>query len=213
MQRTTLPALAAALLWAACPAGAATIDNSFTGTFARDDEVRLFAFATSSPGPVTLVSYGYAGGVNAAGQPIPRGGFDPVLALFDGAGLLIAQADDGGAAVPADALTGATFDFHLTELLAPGSYTITLAQFDSAATGPTLADGFARAGQADFTTGFGCTDAQPLFNDLTGLAGCGRTGAWAFDVRGVAQAEAVTEPSTLALLGAGLLALSLRRRR
>ena len=189
------------------PAAAGPITTFHTGTFTRDDDVQFFQLHLNAASHVTLVSYSYAGGTNAAGQAIPRGGFDPVLALFDLAGTLLAQNDDGGANVPADAITGATHDSFLALNLAAGDYTIAILQFDNEAIGPTLASGFTRPGEAAFTTTFGCPDAQPSFNDLSGLIGCGRTNAFAFD--------AITntpEPASAALLGIGLLALTLRRR-
>src|SRR5215510_14265065 len=91
----------------------ATADNfSFTGTFTQDDNVQLFNFSIGAPSSgVILRTWSYAGGVNAAGATIARGGFDPILALFNATtGALIGQNDDGGGLVPADSGTGATFD-------------------------------------------------------------------------------------------------------
>jgi hypothetical protein len=181
---------------------------SAAGTLAQDDEVRLFALHLPGPAHVTLRTLSYAGGTDVLGTAVPRGGFDPVLALFDAAGMLLAQDDDGGADVPADALTGATFDSFLHLVLPAGDYTLALGQFDNLARGPSLADGFERSGQGSFTTGFGCPDAQPAFNDVSGVAGCGRTGAFAIDM----LAE-IPEPASAALLLAPALALGLRRRR
>lgn len=202
--------IALALLLALAPgwAGATPMAWTFAGTFAQDDEVQLFTFTLPGPALVTLRTTSYAGGTDALGNTVPRGGFDPVLAVFDTVGTLLAQDDDGGADVPADALTGATFDSFLLLVLAAGDYTLALAQFDNLALGPTLADGFERSGQGAFTTGFGCPDAQPSFNDVSGVAGCGRTGAFSVDV----LAE-IPEPASAALLLAPALALGLRRRR
>jgi len=205
--RALLPAtLAIALL--ATPAAAALTTASHTGTFTADDEVQFISLTLAGPAFVTLVSHSYAGGTNAAGQAIPRGGFDIVLSLFDLDGILLAANDDGGADVPTDALTDAAFDSFLTLTLVAGAYTIAVSQFDNEALGPTLASGFLRTGT--FTTAFGCTDAQPMFNDVSGVAGCGRTGAWAFDVL---SESTIPEPTSALLLGAGLLTLASRRRR
>ena len=194
--------LALALL--AAPASAA-LTTSHTGTLATDDEIQFVPLVLDGPAFVTLVSHSYAGGTNAAGQTIPRGGFDIVLSIFDPAGTLLAANDDGGADVPTDAITGAAFDSFLALTLPAGTYTIAVSQFDNEALGPTLASGFLRTG--DFTTAFGCTDAQPMFNDVSGAPGCGRTGAWAFDV--VAD---IPEPASALLLAAGLLGLATTRR-
>jgi hypothetical protein len=204
-----LLAVLAALLLCARPAAALPVDLSFTGSFTRDDERAWFAFTLEAPGPVTLVTHSYAGGTNAAGTAIPRGGFDPIVAVFDTVGTLLAANDDGDADVPADLVTDARFDSYLVLDLAPGDYIVALAMFDNE---PASATDFPRAGQASFSTGFGCTDAQPTFNDVTGLPGCGRTGQWALDIIG-ADSAVMPEPVTLALLAPALLALGMRRRR
>ena len=85
-------------------------DFSFTGTFADHNEVQLFTFSVGAPSTVTLTAWSYAGGTNAAGTVIPRGGFDPILALFDSSGLRINENDDGGSNVAADSVTGQHYD-------------------------------------------------------------------------------------------------------
>ncbi len=202
--------LAVALMLALAPAGAGAVPLAWTfaGTLAGDDEVQLFGLHLPGPALVTLRTTSYAGGTDALGGAVPRGGFDPILALFDTAGMLVGQNDDGGADVPADALTGATFDAFLVLVLAGGDYTLAVAQFDNQARGPMLADGFERTGQGGFTADFGCPDAQAAFNDVSGVAGCGRSAAFAVDV--VAR---VPEPASAALLLGSMLALGVRRRR
>jgi hypothetical protein len=66
-----------------------------TGSFTNDNDVQLFNFSVGMTSNVTLRTYSYAGGTNAAGTVISRGGFDPILALFSSAGALIGQNDDG----------------------------------------------------------------------------------------------------------------------
>lgn len=189
---------------------------SFTGTFTQDDNVQLFNFVVGAPSTVTLRTWSYAGGVNAAGATIARGGFDPILALFNSSGALIDQNDDGTCGqVAADAVSGLCFDTFLQVALAAGSYTVAVSQFDNFATGPNLANGFERTGEGNFTGG--------PFRDLAG--GSQRDGHWAFDILNVQSAEAVLpgvpptvpavipEPSAALLLSCGLALLCIRRRR
>src|SRR5579872_2104912 len=123
-------------------------DNfSFTGMFTSDDDVQQFNFAVGAPSTVTLRTYSYAGGTNSAGTVIPRGGFDPILALFDSSGNLVNQNDDGGCGlVPADAGTGMCWDTYLQSPLAPGNYSVTVMEYNSFANGPNIANGFLEQG-------------------------------------------------------------------
>ena len=141
---------------------------SFSGMLASPNEVLMFQFRVDANSSITLRTYSYAGGTNSAGQVIPAGGFDPILALFDAAGALIGQNDDGGSNVPADPVTGSRFDtfFQPTSPLVPGTYTVSVSQFSNFAIGPNLSNGF----EADETS----------FN--------GRTANFAFDVLGAASA-------------------------
>jgi hypothetical protein len=212
--RWVVPLVFVALL--AIPGSARALDFSFTGMFTQDDNVQLFNFSVGAPSTVTLMTLSYAGGVNAAGVTIPRGGFDPILALFDSTGMLITQNDDGGCGtVQPDGVIGVTgtgqcWDTFLQSTLAAGSYTVSIQQYDNFAIGPTLADGFSRDGEGNFTSSFGCgapgfcdVSSVPIFNQ--------RDGHWGFDIYNVAQAStpsAVPEPTTLGLLGIGLLGLA-----
>jgi hypothetical protein len=194
MSRLTLKIVLAAASVALFNAPAAADDFSFTGTLNDPNQVLLFNFVVGAPSTVTLRTYSYAGGTNAAGTAIPQGGFDPILALFDSSGLRINQNDDGGLNVPADAVTGARFDTFLQSLLAPGTYTVSVMAFSNFSVGPNLSDGFYGGGS---------------FNS--------RTNAWAFDVLNVSSAvvQGVPEPSTWAMmfLGFGAMGLAIRRRR
>src|SRR5262245_35968039 len=84
----------------ACTNPAKADNFSFTGSFAVDNDVQLFNFSVMAPSNVTLRTWSYAGGTNAAGQLIAAGGFDPILALFDSSGALIDQNDDGVGVAP-----------------------------------------------------------------------------------------------------------------
>ncbi|WP_136161171.1 DVUA0089 family protein [Sphingomonas flavalba] len=188
-------ALLATAAFAATPAAA--VDLSFVGTLPAENGVAFIDFSLNAAGSVTLASYGYAGGTNAAGQTIAAGGFDSILTLFDKTtGARIAQNDDrnGWGAIAYDPL--------LTLNLAAGSYTAALSSFTNFSMGPNLAYGF--------------TDFGLFF---------GRSGNWALDISGdtlVAPAirantapVAVPEPAAWALMiaGFGLAGYAFRRRR
>jgi hypothetical protein len=201
MTRYSLRAAVAAASLALISTPAAAVDLSFAGTLSNPNEVLLFNFVVGAPSTVTLRTYSYAGGTNAAGTAIPRGGFDPILALFDSAGVRINQNDDGGASVPADAVTGQHYDTYLQSLLGPGSYTVSVMAYSNFSAGLNLSNGFTGGGS---------------FVDFTGNQ---RNNAWAFDILNVASAVQVTpavpEPSTWAmmLLGFGAIGLSVRHRK
>ena len=210
MRRILIAATAALVLFALSAPPAMAADYSFTGGFNQDDNVQLFNFAVGAQSDVTLRTWSYAGGTNAAGQVIPRGGFDPILAVFDNVGLLIGQNDDGGfGVVPADAVTGMCYDTFLQVSLGAGNYVVSVMQYNNFALGPTLANGFQRVGQPNFTQEW--ATGPGFFYDVTGDH---RDGHWAFDILNVSEASTVVPlPSAVlvAPLGAVLIGLFSRR--
>jgi len=139
---------------------ASAANFSFQGALTRDDEVQLFTFSVGSASTVTLRTWSYAGGVNAAGTTIARGGFDPILALFNSSGAVINENDDGGTNVPADAVTGSNFDTFLQSTLNPGTYTVSVMQYDNFAAGPNLSNGFTYTNSPTLTSAFGCSNGR-----------------------------------------------------
>ncbi len=204
----------------ATAASAANI--SFTGVFSGDDQLEVFLFTAPTAG-FTARTWSYAGGTNAANQPISAGGFDPVLSLFNAtgglvAGSLLVAANDDGAGVATDPSTGNAFDSLLAiSTLSPGNtYPLVLSESDNLAFGPTYGDGFSQTGNGNFTPGeFGCGGTAPFCD-----AGVDqRNGTWAVDIDGVGSAQDITaggttpEPGPALLLSAGLAGLAVLRRR
>jgi hypothetical protein len=201
-------------------------ENVFTDTF------------VASGSSVTVQTFGFGGGTNAAGQAISAGGFDSLVALFsgsgptatilvDGSGNPFASADNltlfsPGCPPAGTVLMGVTNvcgDNTLVASVTPGlTYTLLLtdANFVPCAVnpGPPPANGC--------TTNLSANPVDPnQYGDLTGgvfqtcnFDSSGQTcntdtGSFAVDISPVATPE----PATLVLLGSGLLAAGWRSRR
>lgn len=170
-------ALLRATIAAFCIGGAAlaspvamAANFSFTsgqsGTSFTDDSQARFTFNVQESSAVTLRTWSYAGGVNAAGQTIPPGGFDPVVSVFGSDGELIADNDDGSPNV--DPVSGLSYDALLTLSLSPEQYSAVLTEYANFS-----------EGTIDDFTGSGSNE----------IADGERTGSWALDILGVNSAS------------------------
>lgn len=201
--------------------GAAASTISYTGTLSSPEDYVTETISVPIAGTVTLQTWGFGGGVNAAGTSIAAGGFDPLVALFSGTGPS-AQVIDGTSDIlsnyssyagcpPAGTVTigsstGNCGDIRMSFSLGAGVYTVLLS--DAAYIPDALFD--------DGTLGEGFTDLTPGVLPFQTCAGqdCIRdTSAWALDVS--APNVPTPEPSAgmLLLFGIGLFAAGIRRRR
>jgi hypothetical protein len=215
----------------------ARADVSYTGTLANSTTTFDVILNLSATSTVTLQTYGFGGGVNQAGNTILPGGTDPFVAIFSGVGDSATIVTDGLAnpfGTSADVTNYSSFvgcplantvsnfgsttcaDVKMTlPSLSAGTYTIVLSdgqyQANAIFDNGTLGEGF-----TDFTTGSFCN-----FEDIITSSGvvtpCPNTsGAFALDITGLPPGSTTTvtpEPTTLVLLGSGLLAAGCGGRR
>jgi hypothetical protein len=199
---------------------------SCTGTIDTPEDVFLKLFTVSGSGPqaITIQTFGFGGGTNAAGNVISSGGFDSLVALFSSPPETILTA--GGN--PIASVPGSTQFFpgcppagkvsiggiatcgdnRLTATLSPGTYTLLLSDANyipfAVSPGPPisslLSDGF-----ADLSGG--------IFQTCVSNGSCiTPNGHFAVDISGV-PVSTVPEPSTLTLLVFGLAVFVSARRR
>ena len=192
-------------------------DFDFSGVFTSDNDIDLLDFTVGSASTITIFSSSW-GDDNAATSGYVAGwGFDPILAVWDSSGNLLAQQDDGhnvGSTLSNGvSYTHGHWDSYYDVFLSPGDYTASIGQYDNFAAGSNLSDGFFHDGDTDFTTAFG---SQPLFNGVWSSDDA-RTGNWDFHILNVASAsgpgDPIPEPATLLLLGSGLVGLAAARRK
>jgi hypothetical protein len=231
---TTLLAIAWLLL--AAPANADLVSSctttvsgtvSCTGMLDTPEDVFEKSFTVTGAGAsiITIQTFGFGGGTNAAGNGIALGGFDSMVALFSGLPATAAILTDG-AGNPIASVPGSTQFFAgcppagmvsiggspvcgdntLTASLLPGIYTLVLSDANylpfAVSPGPPtsslLSDGFADLSGGVFQT---CNSSGACLSDINGN--------FAVDITGI-PLVATPEPRSLVLL-AGILAALLPR--
>jgi len=195
---------------------------SYTGTLSSSTDVfqLVFTVGGASSQTVTAQTWGFGGGVNANGQTISPGGFDPFIGLFAGTGSSAPILTDGfgnpfgtsdvlsnfanfAGCPPAGTVDigGAVCgDITMSLSLLPGTYTLILSD-DSNIPNAVFDNGTIGEGFTDLTGGAlqTCNGADANGNPVCATD----TANWAFDLT-TASAVPVPEPSSPLLLAAVL---------
>jgi len=179
---------------------AKALDFDFSGTFNDDNDVGLASFTVSSASTVTIFTSSWL-----------TGGFDPFLTLWDGSGNYMLEQDDsaGGSAISnAVSYNYGSWDSFFSVALNPGTYTVSITQYNNSAVGTNLSSGFQHDSNPNFTFDYGW-GTEPYFNGIMNNNDT-RTGNWAMHVIGVNLENQQSVPdasATVALLGLALLSL------
>jgi len=168
-----------------------------SGSLSADDDVQSTVFSPTQAATYTFYTTSYAGGTNADGSITSPGGFDPILTLFDSNGNTIGFNDDDTTGFAnTDPTTGFVGDSYFTEVLDPGTYTLSISEYDNFAT--TNSSSWSEAGNPDFTGNFS-NPFNPLPGPFLDQTGDQRTADYTYDiVAGPADVQnppAVPEPS------------------
>jgi len=215
---------------------------SCTGTLNTPEDVFLETFTLAGSSSIAVQTYGFGGGLNAAGTVIPAGGFDSLVALFsgpataatvltDGGGNPIASADNSllysQGCPPAGKVTVGTVlavcgDNTLTAALSAGTYTLLLtdANFVPLAVNPSIVLG--PYNLTDTTSNnYGSSSGNGAYTDLTGgvfqtcatLTDCNTdSGNFAVDILGTPTAPSPVPEPTTLGLLSSALAVLICRR-
>jgi hypothetical protein len=187
---------------------------SYTGILSSPEDTWETNATLSTAGTLTLQTWGFGGGTNAAGTVIPAGGFDPFVGVFDSSGNLIQGTSDvlsnytsfpgcpPAGLVTIGSVPGNCGDITMSLPLAAGTYTVLLADaenipnaiFDSPSYG-NLSEGFTDLTGGAFQT---CADLTDCNND---------TANWALDVNTPPSVTATPEPGALVVCGLGWMAM------
>jgi hypothetical protein len=187
---------------------------SCTGTLGTPEDTFLETFTLASSSAITVQTYGFGGGTNAAGSTISSGGFDSLVALFSGTATSATILESGGNPIasadnltlysagcpPAGLITvgsvaGVCGDNTLPASLPAGTYTLLLTDANFI---PLAVDPNVLLGPYDLTditsNNYGSSTGNGAYTDFTGgvfqtcvtLTDCNTdTGNFAVDIIGL----------------------------
>lgn len=187
---------------------------SETGTLSSPEDTFTMTINLATGGNVTLQTYGFGGGTNAAGTVIPAGGFDSFVGLFSGTGptALFINGDSDilsnytPGCPPAGTVTIGSMANQCGDVglvlpgLGPGTYTVLLSDAEYVPNAVFEVAGMLGDGFTDFTGGVfqTCVDANTCIPQPD-------TANWALDItEPSASAPSVPEPGAFGLAGLGL---------